>query len=114
VSLASLLCSTGKIERKAQASDGAGGYTESWATLVASWPCRVNALSARETEILFGKQTTLPGFVVYGEQSTAGGVKEGDRVTVSSKVFDIKKVDNWDLQNIYLKLACVEFGRDQA
>lgn len=81
------LPSTCTISRRSLASDGMGGYTETWATLTASVACRLSAHSAPTEAIMAerygGRQTwmlTLPA---------GTDVTHEDRVVIGSVTYEV-------------------------
>lgn len=90
------------FERATRTSDGAGGYTEAWATITGA-PTRaaVKHFTGRETmdadRIEFVSRTRL--FTRYNS-----GLKQGDRVTMGSKVYNIQSVIDIEMRGKYLQI----------
>ena len=100
VEVNSALPSSGTIKHVTRVSDGAGGYTETWAT-VATVNCRIDALNAMRDS-----QTLRVYAARLGERQAnwicfpAGtDVQEGDEVTVDSVVYEVMGilVEGWEL-----------------
>lgn len=88
----SFLPDTAKIERKTRASDGAGGFTETWATIAASAACRVTAENSgaalSQVAALLGERETA--YRVWRVTMTYGtNVLVGDRVTTRSQALRV-------------------------
>lgn len=82
----SMLPNTCSIHRKATADDGAGGRAQSWSEVLASAPCRLGAMTAREQVA-----AAQLGQVVTHALTLAHGVdiRLSDRVVCGGITYDI-------------------------
>ena len=110
MSVAALLNKTVDIKRQTLAADNQGGYTSTWATIYRRIPCRFNALATNELAFTYDKQVVTANYAVYLEPLD---VREGDRLYLGSRIFDVKLIMNWDEANKYTKLAVLEANRNQ-
>lgn len=79
------------IERPTQVSDGGGGFTQTWATLAASVPCRLAPVGGGEDER--GRSTSGDRIVDEATATIAFAagqdITESDRVTIDGQAFDV-------------------------
>lgn len=89
-----------EFQRKARVSDGAGGYTESWAA-VSGAPTRakVTALSGRERWASQRVEALSSWRIVVRYFS---GLLESDRVSIRGKAYNIRFINNVDLADKWL------------
>jgi SPP1 family predicted phage head-tail adaptor len=88
-------------------SKGAGGkLTKTWSMRYHDVPCRMNAEMSQAEILRYQKASIFPDFIMYTLYRS--GIEITDRVIFKSRTFDIKKIDDWDEQQKYLKLALKE------
>jgi len=90
-------------------STGAGAQlAKTWKIRHNNVPVRLNAMSSlSQKEILYyDAAKVFADFVMYCPFRE--GISNHDRVYIGNRVFNIKKVDDWDLQGLYLKIALLE------
>lgn len=73
------------ISRRTLASDGAGGYTDTWAT-AATTVCRVAPITANEA-VLAGQQRIVANWKITLPAST--DVRGADRIVVGARSFEV-------------------------
>lgn len=88
------------VERDGRTSDGAGGYTDAWATLSGA-PRRANVkfksgnerqLAAR-TDAVAGYKVTMRYF---------SGLQERDRIVIKGRAHNIRAIDNVEMRDKWL------------
>jgi hypothetical protein len=80
------------VERKTSASDGGGGYTDTWSALVENLPCRVYALKTRIggiTGAIGGEQVVSAGAGTRTRELLAALVPKGTDVTEGDRLTSI-------------------------
>ena len=114
MSYRSLLNKTVDIKRKTQSADGQGGYTSTWATVTngQSVKCRFYPLTSKEAMLHYDKASVLANYFVYLEYFA--GLREGDRLYLGTRIFEVKLVIDWDESNKYMKIAAMEKEADEA
>jgi SPP1 family predicted phage head-tail adaptor len=92
------------------ASDGMGGYAAgSWVPIYKKVKAAIVIIS-RENQILaYDKENVFAD--VYWYLEYLSGVRESQRIHWGSKIYDIKLVLPWEEKARFMKLACVEVGR---
>jgi len=112
MSFAALLDSTVTIKRPTVTRDDLGGEgSTAYATLYARVPCRFESKTEKLGAIAYDKDAVFPDYFVYLEYRS--GIKEGDRIYLGSREFEIKLIENWSEQGKYMMLAVVELGRNE-
>ena len=92
------------------AADGMGGYgVSTWSTLYKRVPCRYETLPGEQEVFAYGKKVTYPREFIYLEYRT--GIKEGQRIFLGSREFEIKLVESWSEKKKYLQLSVTEIKR---
>ena len=95
------------------APDGMGGYLPgSWAPIYKKIKAAfvITTLRFQGEQILaYGKKNVFAEVFIYLEYLS--GIKEGQRVHWESKVYEINFVAPWQEKERFMKLACVEVGR---
>ena len=92
-------------------ADGAGGYLPStWTTIYKRIKAAVVLIPKGKEIIQYSKVDVFAEFYWYMEYLS--GVKETQRIYWGSKVYEIKLVLPWREKGRFMKLACVELGRD--
>mgnify|MGYP000871490242 FL=1 len=86
---AQTLTETATIQRKTTVSDGAGGFSDTWAT-VGSAKCRVAPGGTGTAQLLAGKLNEKSGWRITLPQGT--DVIEADRIEVDSRSFEVLSV----------------------
>jgi SPP1 family predicted phage head-tail adaptor len=91
------------FQRVTRVSDGAGGWTETWATLAGA-PTRamVRALSGGEA-FRFDRVDATVRLMVVTRYSSA--IKEADRVLVRGRAHNIRFINNLDFDDKWLEMA---------
>ena len=82
----SLMSKTAQVKRVSEVSDGAGGFTQSWANAGAAVACRITEQSGNETRIA-EKQTSTASFVVYLPLGT--DITEKDRLEIDNHTLEV-------------------------
>ena len=86
---------------------GDGGQLElKWLTRYWNIPCRFNAVKKPAEILYYDKPTTLALYEMY--IMYVPNVDMADIVYLGERVFEIKKIDNWDEQSLYLRLLLEE------
>lgn len=100
----SALPDTCTISRKTLTSDGAGGYTESWATVGSSVACRL-AVERTAEMVLADRIVHEGGFVItlpYGADVTPK-----DRIVVGARTFEVTGYASGSWQTA-MRVNCAE------
>lgn len=88
------------FERQNRVSDGAGGYTESWAAISgAPTRCHFKAMSGGERWASMRIEATSTARITVRYFS---GLLESDRVTIGGRVYNIRFVNNVEMRNRWL------------
>lgn len=91
------------FERLTRSSDGQGGYSESWATVSgAPTACYYKGASGSERMMAqrLDAQVSAKITVRYYD-----GLLESDRAVIDGKVYQIRYIDNLEMQNRWLVIA---------
>lgn len=90
------------MQRATKASDGAGGYTETWATIIGS-PSRAHVEQRSGNEVFASDrvEATRQVRVVVRYFS---GLREGDRVVIDGKAYNIRAINNVEFRNRWLEI----------
>ena len=92
------------------AADGQGGFAAStWAALYDNVPCRFETLWKDEEILAYDKKAVYPRYYIYLVYKS--GIKEGDRAYLNGRQFEIKLVENWSEQDLYLQLEVTDINR---
>ena len=92
------------------ASDGAGGYLPgSWAPIYKQVKAAIVLIHKGEQIIGYDKKNVFAEFFWYLE--SLSGVKEGQRIYWSGRIYEIKLVLPWQEKGRFMKLACIEIAR---
>ena len=111
MSFQALLDNTITIKRPSKPINDLGGEgSTTYAVLYTNVPCRFESLTKKLEIIAYNKDADFPDYYVYLEYRS--GIKEGDRLYLGSKEFEIKLIEDWSEQGKYLMLAVVELGRN--
>ena len=99
---ASMLRTAVEFQRSTKTSDGAGGYTETWAELLGA-PVRayVKHLSGREQYQSDRIEATVKLRIAI---RFSGLVNERDRVVVRGKAYNIASINNLEMQDRWLEI----------
>ena len=112
MSFPALLDSTITIKHPTKALNDLGGEgSTTYAVLYTNVPCRFDSQTKKLEIIAYNKDAVFPDYFVYLEYRS--GIKEGDRLYLGSKEFEIKLIEDWSEQGEYLMLAVVELGRNE-
>jgi len=96
--------STGLVEQPASRQMGMGSLSKSYSTRIASLPCRLSGRTFAETDE-FGKMTGRYVWRLYcGASSTNRAIESKDRITVDSKVYQVKTIHNPANLNRHLQI----------
>jgi len=112
MSFAGQLDKTVKIKKELQGDkDDMGGYDPStWPTIYKRIKAAVVLIPKKEQIIQYDKINVFAEFYWYMEYLS--GVKEGQRICWGSRVYEIKLVLPWREKGRFMKLACMELGRE--
>lgn len=110
MSVLDMLNSTVKIERNTPTQDAIGGKSDSFATIAAAQPCRINRKTHREVDgggkIVF---RTTARFYMEADADCL----EDDKLTISGEVWRAQHVDDVDNETSgdvsHLEVDCVEY-----
>jgi len=94
-----------KIQEETRTTDGAGGFTRTWATIATVWG-KLTPMSGREA-LDAAQQTNMQKFALKIRYRT--GVSTAKRVLISDDVYNIRNSFNIDQKRRYLD-AVVEKG----
>jgi len=96
------------IKYYAKSTTAGSQITKTWKIRHNNVPCRVNtAKAASKSEMLYyDAAKVFADFIMYIPYRA--GITNHDRVYIGSRIFNIKKIDNWDFQNLYLRIAMKE------
>jgi len=98
--------------RKAGTADDGGGYdAPTWTTLYKRVKAAIVLIPKKEQIIQYDKPNVFAEHFIYMEYLS--GVEEGHRVHWGSRKFEIKLVLPWREKKRFLKLVCVEIGRNE-
>jgi SPP1 family predicted phage head-tail adaptor len=91
------------FQRQTRTSDGAGGFTETWATLAGS-PSRafVTPVGGREW-MAHDRVESMPRLKLVVRYNAE--LRESDRVLIRSKQHDIVRIDNVEFRNKWLEIT---------
>ena len=84
-----------------------GKLTKTWSMRYHNVPCRFNAKMTQAEMLYYEKASVFPDFIMY--MLYRSGILETDKVVFKGRTFDIKKIDDWDETNTYLKIALQEY-----
>lgn len=112
MSFAGHLDKTGYIRSEtAGAGDGMGGEAAgTWAMIYKRVKFAIVLIPKEEQIIQYDKIDVFAEFFIYMEYLS--GVKEGQRVHWGTRTYEIKLVLPWREKGRFMKLACVEIGRE--
>jgi len=92
-------------------ADGAGGFLPAtWAIIYKRIKAAIVVIPIKGQIIQYSKVDVFAEFYWYMEYLS--GVKETQRIYWGSKVYEIKLVLPWREKGRFMKLACVELGRN--
>jgi len=107
MSFQSLLNQSITIKSVAYTVDSMGGQqTATWTAIHSNIKCRFNPILGRDMVYLDDKKTVWASHYVFLKYLS--DIKEGDRVYLGTRVFEIKMIVDWDENNDKMKLAVVE------
>lgn len=100
-------------ERSKGGDDMGGGGTISYVLVYKRVPFRFESLDNKMDQaiIAYDKKTTYPDYFGYCEYRS--GIKGGQVVFFNNRRFEIKLVQNWSEQKIYLRLSLTELTRNE-
>ena len=112
MSFAGQLDKTVKIKDSVKGDkDDMGGYGPStWSTIYKQIKAAVVLIPKGKEIIQYSKVDVFAEFYWYMEYLS--GVKETQRIYWGSRVYEIKLVLPWREKGRFMKLACMELGRD--
>lgn len=113
MSFAGQLDKTVRIKHEvAGAADGMGGHAApTWTTLYKRVKAAIVLIPKKEQILEYDKDKVFAEFFIYLEYLS--GIEEGHRVYWGSRVYEIKLVLPWREKARFMKLACVEIGRNE-
>ena len=86
---------------------GAGGQlTKEWRIRHENVPIRLNVTPRPWQMLYYDTQKVFAQTIGYLLYKT--GITIRDRITCGGKTYDVKKVDNWDEQNLYQRIGLQE------
>jgi len=100
MSFASLMNNTMAVKRATKASDGAGGWTETLATIQTAYPCQLQPMSG-EKRALYGKDLVEATHVLF---CTVLDITEADLIEVDGGTYDIQMIRNIDRRGHHLEI----------
>ena len=109
---ATLLDDRATIQRPVNASDGGGGFTQTWPTLASNVPCRLSPVGGGEDD----RSRSAGGDRVHDEAvaviTFAAGqdITEADRVVIASQTFDVLLVRRRGVYEITRRVEARELG----
>jgi len=93
------------------APDGMGGYLPStWTTIYKRIKGAIMPIPKGEQIIQYSKVDVFAEFYWY--MGYLSGVKESQRIYWGSKIYEIELVLPWREKGRFMKLACVQVGRE--
>ena len=95
------------IQAITEASDGAGGFTASWADFTQAW-CSIRPLKGYERFQAGQKETPVTHKIKMRYQA---GITTKHRILYGTRVFNIKEILNVEERNITLEILALE-GQD--
>ena len=112
MSFQALLDNTITIKRPTKVINDLGGEgSTTYAVLYTNVPCRFDSQTKKLEIIAYNKDAVFPDYFVYLEYRS--GIREGDRLYLGSREFEIKLIEDWSERGKYLMLAVVELGRNE-
>lgn len=93
-----------EIQSVTQTADGAGGYTESWATVATVW-ASIEPANGREKWMAMQTETYMTHVIMCRYQSSITTAK---RILFGARKFDIVEVLNIEERNAALKITAIE------
>lgn len=96
--------SSALVEQVTNTKTTMGSLSKSYSTRIASLPCRLSGRFFGEVDE-FGKMTSRRGWRLYCEaSSTNRAIEASDRITVDSKVYQVKTIHNPGNLNRHLQI----------
>ena len=92
------------IEAESRVSDGAGGFTKSWAVTHSAW-AYIAPVSGQERWRAQQMETPITHKIIMNYQS---GITTAHRIVYDSRVFNISEVLNIEENNIMLEIMAIE------
>jgi hypothetical protein len=90
-----ILTQTCTVTRNTPSSDSAGGWTDSWATVSSSTPCRLAVRGVIIThDLVRSSERLMAGLDYTLKLAYDADIARGDRVTIDSVTYQIESV--WD------------------
>ncbi|KKN58272.1 hypothetical protein LCGC14_0553520 [marine sediment metagenome] len=106
--------STVAVTQESQSKNSMGGVSRSYSTRITSLLCRVTSMDIRRRSAYaesneFGKMTLRQGLVLYCDaSSTNKAIEASDRVTLGTRTFQVKGIDNPGLLDRHLRIEMLE------
>lgn len=101
-----LLPDTCMIQRRTPASDGGGGYTETWTDLAGPVRCRIEPAAGGEAGTTADRVDDETSHVAYLPALT--DITEADRVTIAGQSYDVTAVRTWGASEVYRAVELTE------
>ena len=90
---------------------GAGGkLVKTWVARYEDVPFRFEALRPEDEALFYDREKVTNRFA--GRMKYKANISTRDRVYYGTREFDIKKIDNWDEQNLWLRIILEEITND--
>lgn len=100
--------STATVTQETQSANTMGGVTRTYSTRIASLLCRITDKNISEADE-FGKWTTVRGSRLYCEaSSTNKAIEASDRITLGTRTFQVKTINNPGLLDRHLEIDLLE------
>lgn len=94
------------VESITETTDGAGGYTDAWATRVGIW-CMVETVSGGES-VIAGRLEHSEGLVLTTHYNSE--IVDTDRINLDSEYYKITRIEDVDRKHEFMKIY-IETGR---
>jgi len=83
-----------------------GQLTKSWIIRHSNIPFRINEPARRHELLYYDKAKIFAQMIIYILAKT--DIEQTDRIYFGTREFIIKKLDNWDEQNLYQRISVQE------
>jgi len=85
-----------------------GQLAKLWIVRYTNVPCRINEPAIKKELLYYDKAKVFAQLIFYILIKI--DIKHTDRVYFGTRIFDIKKIDNWDEQNLYQRISVQEIN----
>lgn len=106
--------STITVQQETQTKNPMGGVSRTYSTRIASLACRISPMDIRRRAAFaeageFGKMTIRQGLILYCDaSSTNKAIDESDRMTLGTRTFQVKGINNPGLLDRHLEIDILE------